>query len=160
MEVPRWGVKMELQLPAYATATATQDLSYVFNLHHSSRQYWIFDPLSKARDWTWVLVDTSRVCYNWAATGTPSLNFEFRRINISLIYALLFEVSVTLNQMCDIGQGLGREEMSSPRGHWEILNESADSHVPTVAQRDQGGHKFDPQLAQSIKGSDIAEAAV
>ena len=28
MEVPRLGVKLELQLPAYATATATLDLSH------------------------------------------------------------------------------------------------------------------------------------
>ena len=31
-------VEMELQLPAYTTATATQDLSHVCNPHHSSRQ--------------------------------------------------------------------------------------------------------------------------
>ena len=35
MEVPRLGVESELQLPAYATATATWDLSHVCNLHHS-----------------------------------------------------------------------------------------------------------------------------
>ena len=28
MDVSRLGVELELQLPAYATATATQDLSY------------------------------------------------------------------------------------------------------------------------------------
>ena len=36
MEVPRLGVKSELQLPAYAIATATQDPSRVCNLYHSS----------------------------------------------------------------------------------------------------------------------------
>ena len=41
IEVPRIGAKLELQLPAYTTATATQDLSRVFNLHYSSQQYWI-----------------------------------------------------------------------------------------------------------------------
>ena len=35
MEAPRLGVKLELQLPAYATATATPDLSHVCNLHCS-----------------------------------------------------------------------------------------------------------------------------
>ena len=49
-EVPRLGVKSELQLLAYATATATPDLSRVCNLHHSSRQYRILNPLSEARD--------------------------------------------------------------------------------------------------------------
>ena len=38
MEVPRLGVKSELQLPAYSTATATQDPSHVCNIHHSSQQ--------------------------------------------------------------------------------------------------------------------------
>ena len=38
MEVPRLGVKSDLQLPAYATATATQDWSCVYNLHHRSGQ--------------------------------------------------------------------------------------------------------------------------
>ena len=36
MKVPRLGVQSELQLPAYATATAMWDLSHVFDLHHSS----------------------------------------------------------------------------------------------------------------------------
>ena len=35
MEVPRLGVESELQLPAYTIATATPDLSHVFDLHHS-----------------------------------------------------------------------------------------------------------------------------
>ena len=50
MEVPRLGVQLELQLLAYVTATATQDPSYVCNLHHSSRQHWILNPLAEARD--------------------------------------------------------------------------------------------------------------
>ena len=35
MEVPRLGVKSELQLLAYTTATATPDLSCTCNLHHN-----------------------------------------------------------------------------------------------------------------------------
>ena len=50
---------MELQLLAYTTATAMQDLSHIFNLHHSSRQYWILNPQSKARDGTGILMGTS-----------------------------------------------------------------------------------------------------
>ena len=33
------GVKSDLQLPAYATATATRELSCLCDLHHSSRQH-------------------------------------------------------------------------------------------------------------------------
>ena len=61
MKAPRLGVKLELQLPTYTTAIAMPDLSRVCDLHHSSRQCWILNPLSKARDGTQVLRDTSRV---------------------------------------------------------------------------------------------------
>ena len=50
MEVPRPGVKSELQLPAYATATAMWDLSHACDLHHSSQECQILNPLSEARD--------------------------------------------------------------------------------------------------------------
>ena len=42
MEVPRIGVKSELQLPAYVTATAMLDPSCVCDLHHRSLQHWIY----------------------------------------------------------------------------------------------------------------------
>ena len=63
MEVPRLGVESELQLPASTTATVTQDLSCVCDLRYSSRQHWILNVLSKARDQTHILVDPSR-CVN------------------------------------------------------------------------------------------------
>ena len=65
------GVELELQLLATATATATKDLSLVYNLYHSSRQRRITNPLIEARDWTRVLMDTSRIRFRWATTGTP-----------------------------------------------------------------------------------------
>jgi len=52
MEVPRLRVTSELQLLAYPTATAMPDLSRVCNLHHSSWQPQILNPLSEARDRT------------------------------------------------------------------------------------------------------------
>ena len=53
LEVPRPGIKSELQLPAYTTAAATQDPNCICDLHHSS-QCWIPEPSSS---WTlcWVL---------------------------------------------------------------------------------------------------------
>ena len=62
MEVPRLaGVELKLQLPAYTTATATQDPSHICDLRHSSRQHRILNPLSEARDGTCFLMDTSWV---------------------------------------------------------------------------------------------------
>ena len=55
MEVPRLGVESELQLLAYTTATATRDLSHIYDLHHSSLTQ------SEARDGTCILMDPSRI---------------------------------------------------------------------------------------------------
>ena len=59
MEIPRLDVELKLQLPAYTTAMATRDPSHVFNLHHSSGQRQILNPLSKARDQTRILRETA-----------------------------------------------------------------------------------------------------
>ena len=61
MEVPRLGVNLELVLLAYATAIATQYLSCVCDLHHSSWQCQILNQLNKAGDQICVLMDTSGV---------------------------------------------------------------------------------------------------
>ena len=50
MEIPRLGVGSDLQLPAYATDTATPDLSHVWDLHHSPWQHQILNLLSEARN--------------------------------------------------------------------------------------------------------------
>ena len=71
MEVPRLGVQLELLLPVYGRATATPDLSRICNLHHSSRQRRILNPLSKARDQTYILMDASQIRFLCTTVGTP-----------------------------------------------------------------------------------------
>ena len=61
MEVPRLGVKSELQLHACSRATATSDLSLVGNLCGSLWQCWMLNPLSKAGDPTYILTEVT-VC--------------------------------------------------------------------------------------------------
>ena len=71
IKVPRLGVESELQLPAYTTATEIQDLSCVWDLHQSSWQRQILNPLSEARDQpssSWILVGFITL---WAMAGTP-----------------------------------------------------------------------------------------
>ena len=72
MEVPRLGVKSELPLPAYTTATAMQDPSHIYDLHHSSQQRQIPDSLSKARDGTSIPMDARRIHFLQATPGTPA----------------------------------------------------------------------------------------
>ena len=77
------GVESELQLPAYATATATPDLSHVYDLHHSSWQHRILNRLSKARDQTLNFMVPSWIHFHCATTGTP---FEpILKLSLSLI---------------------------------------------------------------------------
>ena len=64
MEGPRLGVELELELLAYTTATTMQDRSHVCDLHHSSQQHWIPDPLIEARDQTRNLMDISQICFH------------------------------------------------------------------------------------------------
>ena len=71
MEVPRLGIESELQLPAYTTATATQALSCVRDLHHSSWQHQILNPPSEARDQTHNLMVPSQIHFCCATMGTP-----------------------------------------------------------------------------------------
>ena len=84
MEVPRLGVESELQLPAYTTATEMPDLSCVCDLHHSSWQHRIFNPLSNARDRTCILWILIGFVNHLATKGTPvMLNFTLGFPNLS-----------------------------------------------------------------------------
>ena len=64
MDVPRLGIESELQLLAYTTVTARQDLSHVCDLHQSSQQHQLLNPLNEARHPNCILMDISRVCYH------------------------------------------------------------------------------------------------
>ena len=65
-EVPRLGVELELQLPAYTTATATRDPSCICKPHR------ILNPPSEARDGTRVLMAPTQICFRCARAGAPS----------------------------------------------------------------------------------------
>ena len=47
------------------------------SLHHSSRQHWILNPLSKAGDQTRDLMVPSGIRFRCAMTGTPKSPLEF-----------------------------------------------------------------------------------
>ena len=64
MDVSRLGVQLEPQLPPYATATATGDLSHSATYTIACSSAGSFNPLSKARDRTCVLMDTSQIHFH------------------------------------------------------------------------------------------------
>ena len=66
---PQAGVELELQLPTYTTATPA--LHCICDLHHSSRQRRILNPLREARARTRILMDASRIPFHRATMGTP-----------------------------------------------------------------------------------------
>ena len=71
IEVPWLGVKSERQLLAYATATAMWDPRCVCDLHHSSQQHQIPNPLSEAKDRTCKLMFPSQIHFHCTTAGTP-----------------------------------------------------------------------------------------
>ena len=66
MALPRLGVELELQL----------DPSLVCDLHPSSQQFQILNPLNETRDRTCNPMVPSLVCFHCAMMGTPG-NFFF-----------------------------------------------------------------------------------
>ena len=79
-----WKFEWELQLLAYTIATAMRDPSHICNLHHSSRQCQITDPLNKARDGTHILMDTSQICFHCTTMGTPTSCFLISKSRLAL----------------------------------------------------------------------------
>ena len=76
MEIPRLGVEWELELLAYVTATAMWDLSCIYDLHHSSWQRQILNPLSEARHRTHNFIVPSQVRFQCTTMGTPRPSYS------------------------------------------------------------------------------------
>ena len=91
MELPRLGVKSELQLLAYTTAIATPDPSHICDLCYNLKQ--CHDPLSEARDRTHLLIGTNHVLNPLSHNGNSLITFsqlQFREAS----FEILLEASV------------------------------------------------------------------
>ena len=64
VEVSRLGVKVGATAAGLHHRHSNAKTNLVCDLYHSSRQHWILNPLSKARDPTHVLMDTNLVHYH------------------------------------------------------------------------------------------------
>ena len=111
IEVPRLGIQSELQLPAYTTAAATRDLSCIFDLHHSSRQRQILNPLSKSRDWTWT-------------HGCLSDSFPLSHSRNSTVVCML-KCYVTMFEFLSLPSGGPSFEDSRPNGKGLLVDQSS-----------------------------------
>ena len=95
MEVLRLGVESELQLLAYTIAMAMLDPSHICDLHLSLQQCQILNLLSKARDRTLILIDTSQVLNPLSHNGL-SWKFFFR-LNIRPVFFYFLSPHVNYN---------------------------------------------------------------
>ena len=67
MYISRIGVESSQSFSCLLTpVTAIRDWSHICDLHHNSQKCQVLNPLGKARDQTWVLMDTTCVCNPWS----------------------------------------------------------------------------------------------
>ena len=97
MEVPRLGVKSELQVSAYTTATATSDLSCICDLHYSSRQcrsptHWARPGIEPASSWILVRFVSAAPPWELGVYILNSLSSGRQCINVN---KKLFENSIS-----------------------------------------------------------------
>ena len=122
MEGPRLRVQSELQLPACARATATEDLSCVCDLHRSSRQRQILNPLSETRDQTHNLMVPRQIRFPCAMMGTP--NFPYS--DTSQLPPPNLLANVPLSSWGPGDSEFPSSEKVSRRGRWRILRNITD----------------------------------
>ena len=70
------------------------DQSHVWDLHLSSQQCWILNPLSKARSQTCILMDTSQIHFCWATRELPHFSI-LDGYHMCLFFAFSFDRVLT-----------------------------------------------------------------
>ena len=78
------------------------DQSCICNLHNGSWQHQILNPLSKARDQTCVLMDTSQIHFHWAMMRTPQ---KFHFIYLFLFFIIIFFLSFVFSKSAPMAYG-------------------------------------------------------
>ena len=105
MEVSRLGVKSELQLPAYTTATAIRHLCLISDLCYSSRQHRILNPQlrpgiepTSSQKLCWVLNLLSCNGNSWPSLSSQTFLFKktlaFARLSLCPLLAPLKKISL------------------------------------------------------------------
>ena len=81
-----------------AMAIATSDPSCICDLHYSTQQHRILNPISKARDPTKNLTVPSQICFCWATMGTPINMFFFLQPHLQHMKVLWVELELPTPQ--------------------------------------------------------------
>ena len=118
------GVELELQLLAYTRVTAMPDPSHACDLHHSSWQPQILNPLSEAGDQTHNLMVPSWICFCWATMGTP-------RVVLKILFFFLFFFFLAVSTTW--GSSWARDQTSSTAVTAGSLSHCATRKVLNVA---------------------------
>ena len=136
MEIPRLGAESELQLPAYTTATAVPDPGRICKIHRNSGQHWILNPLSKARDRTYILMNTSRVL-NLLSHNRNSNFIIFYSSIVTVQYYITFPILILflwLHQWPVEVPGLGVESALQLRPLPQPWHASSELHLRPMPQ--------------------------
>ena len=98
-----------------------QATSVIYTTAQSNTWSLILNPLSRARDWTHILIDTSWICFHWATTRTPKFCVYF----MLYIPNILFQISsgIFLFAKCQICGWTNRSAHPTQRFLTEWSNE-------------------------------------
>ena len=117
MEIPRLGIKLELQLPAYITATATLYLSCICNLRPGLWWHRILNPLSEARNQNNVLKDTHGVLNPLGHNGNAKVNFLLKGFSVEwyccVFWQLLWTRRVTQTPPVSVTSAWGGDDRAA-----------------------------------------------
>ena len=80
---------------------ATQDPNHICNLHHSSQQRWIPNPLSKVRDRTRHLMVTSLIHFRCATTGILNNSWFWEQRGTFFRYDVVFGKTSSVVSLSD-----------------------------------------------------------
>ena len=108
------------------------DPSCICHLHHSSWQRQILNALSKARDRTGILMDTSQVCDYWATMGIPRLLTIF----LSFFFFNLFRAAPVAYGSSQAGCQTGVIAASLRHSHSNVRSELCLQPTPLSKARD------------------------
>ena len=166
MEFSRLGIWIRAVAVGYAIATAVPDPSCICNLHHSSWQCQILNPLNKARDRTCFLMDMSQICFHCTTAGTPAIIFLDSSPATELCFLLLQgEIALAhvwcLQSFLSTLYSVVAPGSSQAHGTYMLSANMASTRprVKAISQLSSGFSKAEPLSSNSLSHQNTATLA-